>query len=72
MLVPDTCQSHTTTPKPITTTTKPKRITDCTDIRDVNTKATSGIYTISPTEGAEVEVFCNMEIDGGGWTVGLI
>ncbi len=32
---------------------------------------TSGIYLVQPTDNGEpIEVFCDMETDYGGWTVG--
>ncbi|KAF8788376.1 Techylectin-5B like protein [Argiope bruennichi] len=40
---------------------------DCTDIlNEGNTQ--SGVYTIWPAD-VEMEVFCDMDTDGGGWTV---
>ncbi len=46
-----------------TTTTQ-----DCSQILLENPSATSGIYTINP-EGTEFDVYCNMDYDGGGWTL---
>ncbi|KAJ8034022.1 Tenascin-R [Holothuria leucospilota] len=43
--------------------------TDCNDVQNSgNTR--SGVYAIRPAGyGSSFDVFCNMEIDGGGWTV---
>ena len=29
----------------------------------------NGVYTVNPTNKTRFEVFCDMKIDGGGWTV---
>ncbi|KAJ8034029.1 Tenascin-R [Holothuria leucospilota] len=47
-----------------------RRYTDCNDVQNAgNTQ--SGVYSIRPTgwTGSPFDVFCNMTIDGGGWTV---
>ena len=44
----------------------------CATIRDVDPAASSGVYRIDPDGpgGAEpVEVFCDMDTEGGGWTL---
>ncbi|KAJ8034026.1 Ficolin-1 [Holothuria leucospilota] len=43
--------------------------TDCNDVRNAgNTR--SDVYSIRPAGyGSSFDVFCNMDIDGGGWTV---
>ena len=44
----------------------------CATIRDVDPAASSGVYTIDPDGpgGADpVEVFCDMDTEGGGWTL---
>ncbi|XP_063443438.1 ficolin-3-like [Mytilus trossulus] len=40
---------------------------DCTDIKESNMK--SGVYTISKDNGNCKRVYCDMDVDGGGWIV---
>ena len=43
---------------------------DCNDINEKQGDQPSGIYTIQPRGLNEtIEVKCDMETDGGGWTV---
>ncbi|XP_071807924.1 ficolin-1-like [Asterias amurensis] len=43
--------------------------TDCSDILAMGVTV-SGVYTVKPTDsGKPFRVFCDMETDGGGWTV---
>ncbi|GFX15348.1 techylectin-5A [Trichonephila clavipes] len=46
---------------------KQHKPTDCTEILEIG-QSKSGVYTIWPTE-KELEVFCDMNTDDGGWTV---
>ncbi|GBM32112.1 Techylectin-5A [Araneus ventricosus] len=50
----------------------PKKAADCSEILE-NGEKKSGEYTIWPSHpnfsGKELKVFCDMETDGGGWTV---
>ncbi|KAJ8050958.1 Fibrinogen C domain-containing protein 1 [Holothuria leucospilota] len=45
-------------------------IKDCNDVRAAN-NTQDGVYTIMPSEWpySPFEVFCNMTVDGGNWTV---
>merc|ERR1719354_814748 len=40
----------------------------CSEIKDFNPSAPSGIYTIN-LNNDDVDVFCQNDVDGGGWTV---
>ncbi|XP_062607473.1 ficolin-2-like [Saccostrea cucullata] len=42
---------------------------DCTAIHDVRPTLPSGVYSITIPVVGHVTVFCEMEADGGGWTV---
>lgn len=41
--------------------------TSCSSILSTNNDASSGVYTINPS-GDPIEVYCDMDTDGGGWT----
>lgn len=43
---------------------------DCGSIRDMFPALSSGKYIVSLRGLGHVTVFCDMETDGGGWTVG--
>ena len=41
----------------------------CKEIKDSNSGSTSGTYQISPDGGTPFDVYCDMDTDGGGWTL---
>jgi hypothetical protein len=41
---------------------------DCVDVKDAgNTK--SGVYKVTPPGEAQIDVYCDMDTEGGGWLV---
>ena len=45
---------------------------DCLDVLNIQSKRISGVYTVYPLLSQSFEVYCDMETDGGGWTVSII
>ncbi|XP_026194622.1 angiopoietin-2-like, partial [Anabas testudineus] len=46
------------------------RPVDCSDIRQQDNSSPSGVYTLYPLgERSAVQVYCDMDSSGGGWTV---
>ncbi|XP_071785394.1 fibrinogen C domain-containing protein 1-B-like [Asterias amurensis] len=43
-------------------------VRDCSDVL-ARGEAGSGVYAVKPDSGAPFDVYCDMETDGGGWTV---
>ncbi|XP_071832045.1 microfibril-associated glycoprotein 4-like isoform X1 [Apostichopus japonicus] len=59
------CCNSTNTTEISKPTSQPK---DCLDVQE-NGGSESGVYTIKPDGADQFPVFCDMDTDGGGWTV---
>ncbi|XP_041374944.1 ficolin-1-A-like isoform X2 [Gigantopelta aegis] len=69
-----TIRKVTTTPKPTTTlkpTTKPGPKRNCLDVKNYDTRATDGIFSITSPTGVPVIVRCDMTTANGGWLIFL-
>ena len=46
----------------------PDAYSSCMEILNADPNAESGMYAIEPVSNTEVNVYCDMDTDGGGWT----